>query len=874
MAQSALAHTPYDPEEPEDSPSYLHALEKNEHPNLTSDRASSLRVVRPQDTESEDDSYSSAVDRRGLKSIEGNPNAVRDKSAPKPDLRIVGGNPGQNTSPTNPQDFYSEKRTFRNSILNRHRKVITASLITLLTGGGIAGFFGVSLFFGLTKVEGITQQLDSKFQTTIDASERTEENNLLKGYIVKHLLPGMGQNLCASTADTNRSCFVPGKSQGLVRSLYQAWSQKRLENQLASKYNFELFKQNGKTYMKVGDVSKALTSTDIAALENGTVDLADEARILGLVSNRISVDDLLSLAGKDATLWDRIFFRLKYGKLLERKYGIKLCLVACDLKKKLDGKVSDFKNFFKAATVDEVINPGSDEAAQALRDLVEGDDSDVKLQPTTDPGLPEASPAQDSVTQAFAQAGETTAADMVANYSDVVSKASAELADNSVDEIVAEKAVEEVGGKAAAGSASAAVDSVDPATWALIVSQIYRSLAVAGEVLKAYGFAVKVTSAIRMFMMLKTVVSEFHSGNTSIAALGSINDALHTNMTNSSSDSADATSTPLYARYFGGGVDPNSTSYRCNDGSKVPTGKLVCSEELFTAGNQTVSNISNFLNGIPVISQLATAINSINQVIGDITNFAFSAACAVPGMSNLCTAAGNALAQVSSGFIQWLLNILLPNIFTDHMSGGRIFDMAAAGADASYNKSCQVQLGCAKLSNQQLSVIQNQEIAYQKRQFDAMPLFARMFSTSTPYSLVSRLAVIWPTSLTDASTQVASAMGNPFKSLASIISNIFTSPHAFAASQPFDDPFGIIQYGYTADQIPSDPETYWNDHCQNNPTYAVDWENSQQQDPDTGEPVATSPQPCLLIQSSVESAGTLFDSSLAPAGSLTPDPSQ
>jgi hypothetical protein len=110
-------------------------------------------------------------------------------------------------------------------------------------------------------------------------------------------------------------------------------------------------------------------------------------------------------------------------------------------------------------------------------------------------------------------------------------------------------------------------------------------------------------------------------------------------------------------------------------------------------------------------------------------------------------------------------------------------------------------------------------------------------------------------------------MSNPFGAITGEFSNIFAGNKAFAAG-PIDDPFGVIQMGYPS--IPSDPETYWDQHCQGD--FTTPWLNSQQQDPNTGEPVPTSTNPCLLIQGFMQSAGASLDTSLLPASSLNADP--
>jgi hypothetical protein len=127
-----------------------------------------------------------------------------------------------------------------------------------------------------------------------------------------------------------------------------------------------------------------------------------------------------------------------------------------------------------------------------------------------------------------------------------------------------------------------------------------------------------------------------------------------------------------------------------------------------------------------------------------------------------------------------------------------------------------------------------------------------------------------PNSLTDASASFSSFLANPFGSIAGVLGNAFDSNRVFAADMPISDPFGIIQYGYSDNQIPDDPQAYWDQHCQGDFTTA--FMSQETQDDSTGEGVNATPQPCLLIQSMIQSSGTMFDLSLAPQGSQNPDP--
>src|SRR5213079_3294568 len=97
-------------------------------------------------------------------------------------------------------------------------------------------------------------------------------------------------------------------------------------------------------------------------------------------------------------------------------------------------------------------------------------------------------------------------------------------------------------------------------------------------------------------------------------------------------------------------------------------------------------------------------------------------------------------------FFQQLLNSVVPNPFGTNMSGGRTFDMMAAGSDVSGNDYAHTGLGGRQLNDQQVAETINQQQEQAKQGFDRQSLFARMFSTDSQYSLVSKLALAMPLS--------------------------------------------------------------------------------------------------------------------------------
>jgi hypothetical protein len=146
-----------------------------------------------------------------------------------------------------------------------------------------------------------------------------------------------------------------------------------------------------------------------------------------------------------------------------------------------------------------------------------------------------------------------------------------------------------------------------------------------------------------------------------------------------------------------------------------------------------------------------------------------------------------------------------------------------------------------------------------------------MFNTQSAYSLVSRLALATPASLTDvAQTGFASLISNPFTQFAHSFGTLFGGHSDVFADAPADDPFGIPQYGYPLNDpaITVNPNTLTPQTCK---TMNEEWaNNSVTTDPTTGLDVHTSTDPCLLEAATVAAGGAYFnDSALTPDSAST-----
>jgi hypothetical protein len=366
----------------------------------------------------------------------------------------------------------------------------------------------------------------------------------------------------------------------------------------------------------------------------------------------------------------------------------------------------------------------------------------------------------------------------------------------------------------------------------------------------------------------------------------------------------------------------SSSDYKCNNNQPIPKGELVCPEEKLDscdALNSLVVGkaclvfqyIHDFIKNDPVLQFMFTITDIYNKYIGvilDIFQSGFSWALGILakigswacGISSVIVdeIAGfpfcefnSAVASVEKAAVKAIFNFLaewlLPNPVGLNMSGGRTFDVMASGADVSGNEYAHHGLGGVELTPQQSTAIINEQNNYDLRVFQQKPLFARIFDTTSDYSLISRVAVAMPTGLGLSTIQstLASLLSNPLglftRGLASFIAPIKVSA---ATPTAFADPFGITQYGYLDQDIPANPDQYWQDNCQDyNPNapgkftsnYNNEANKSSNLDPSnmpTNKFDPTLPSdgtdPCLLIQAAAGSAGGIFDTQLGTPNSL------
>lgn len=792
-------------------------------------------------------------------------------------------------------------------------------------GSAIAGIIAFMALLPL-KIEHFISNLENYSSAASKTALQTEGNHLFKDYIRKYVIQNLGKPGCRSTASAG--CVAPIGGNNPVSRLYQAWKQDRIESKLATKFGLEIGKtgSTGKYYIRTAN--ERFDFKDKESLSAFFQD--DHTRSGKLYEIEQEIADRL----KTASYWDRIYYRFKVAPLLKAKYGIRYCLNACKVLHKKADNFKEWRQTAKAVTLQRVLEPLSESQGFIVSCIMAGSgDCDFNKLRDANPGdttretegsskfhenlVRLASKFTDEELQDLVKRSEQVSKDGLSKY--VVRQTATKLAVSLGAD----------GAKAGAGAAKA----VDPITWVLLAAQLSKIATEIGPVIKYASYAATAAASAQLWTEYQTTAAEMKSGNMDAEQIGSFANALDSSLDTSDISSinsasqklkldgsdvtaSSATETPLYQATLGSnGVSTNaasvfsgtafadgtsSTGYAQNgcEGDPVPSGDLVCPIEDFGSPKATAS----IINGISSIGtksrtiyppiRLAFAIlDAINKFVDWVLGKAlapvissiaskFNAVCKItPG----CGSMVDGLKGVVGKIFDLILGVFAKQPLND-LSGGRMFDMLFAGAQVSFNTACQATLGCAFIKNETAANIQSDYLRQQQTQFNQQPIFARMFDTSSPYSLVSRLAISMPSSPSLMANSLFSTITSPFSSLGNMSASLLTgtSAHAAISNAKIAGAFGIPNTGYLPSQIPKHPQEFFDANCVNGPEGKMvdgkldisEWLNDDAHvmlDKDTHEVVFKVPNRCLLINSSVQTFGGMFDSSLLPEDSLNED---
>ena len=830
--------------------------------------------------------------------------------------------------------------TLRSKLLKtRKRKAaLGGSLAAVLVAGAIIAFLSLIPL----KILHIVNNLQSRFYGTTQNAVEQEVDQLFSRYVLGKVLSGCRGVYIDQTCN-------PYKGTSMVQKLYRGWSDGRLEEKLRTQTGLELRKntlsQGYELRFTGGD------TIDLEGLkQNKTIAQLIDAKGDWSAVKKSEIKGVYKSAIKATTRQASAMYYFKVTPYLGKKYGVKWCVIGCDKREGFDKWKADKKFGAKMWLADRVLEPRFQMYTMIMECLYGGNDfcSKEKVLEATpkeysadvggcksgcvDNGRP-VSPSlnemeaklvslaaqygsnYDSLKKAFdkfEKLGFIKA--VVSNYSSTArmdddgnSKGEAKL--NGDKELI-----KRIGSK-----------TVPILGWIVTASYIAKFADEAPQTIARLQYMANTASMTQLWGMYRTAADEVKEGQTDAELLGSFVTSLGPGLQPSEGGdkqlggTSGAEATPLYQEVVSGGPSTNvgiaslihsvfsssasaqttNGGYLCADGQPPAAGKLICDEE-------RLNNVGWFANALDKLKQLpgwgliAEAADFVTGTMDDLVGALFSICGLIPFCDDLVGAIGdltNAVAkflplrEVIQRFAGWMLGVNL-NMVSNNMSGGRTFDMLAAGADVSGNDYAHHGTGGVVLTPEQVADNLNYQQKQQFTEFKNQSLLAQLTDTDSPYSPVAKLALAMPSSTAALFTGVNNAWSsfimNPFGKLANSFASIFTLRTQAAGFIPGKDPFGITQYGYPLDDpvFQQDPDAYWQNYCTDSSPYNLTkaWNeyasknlNSNNFEPEntqTSQFAGSVPgnkygtNGCLLIQAAVGSAGAIFTDDVLSAEEL------
>lgn len=784
-------------------------------------------------------------------------------------------------------------------------------------GGGIASIF-IALFSLIPlKVEHIVTNLQDRFSHPVTSAVQGANDRIFEHYLERYVLPAYKG--CGTTVSKKCHVRIVNGRSNPVRKLYQGWANTRLESKLWDRGIKLTYHSGSDTWF-----------LETPSTKKGGVDIGSHGQRFGSATNSKEINREIRDALKLETKWEKVMYRFKIGRLLAQKYGIQRCIFACDLRKKyIKDPIAKKKLAAKMILAERVLKPRSELTYLAVMCVL-----DVNCHPETTQassctegvdcesrGAPESEyeTQQREKLRALAATFSITDETQLRRLETIFT----ELSDRGFQKYLIDAVLLKVFGTTVNGRVA---DSIPILGWINIASEVVTGTDEASGKIKKLSYLTNAAAAVAAYQTYRTFADEVHTANVDPVEVGSMVDSLGTGKDSPDDPIVGGTATaegaPLYDDLMNGGATARSSvasslisafmpgkayaasasvnpsaNYKCNNGKAGILGKA-CPEELLGQGNGAANAIHTFLHETPGFSQLVTISKVWRDTIGVVFDFASAtagdaiSALIKPLIATLDAGCGLSVGGVHPAdaliggychakdlvetyapvLIEGLANWLIPNPWSSNMGGGRLFTQLAAGASVMGKEACD-QIGCKVVTGAVATKIIEEQQAEERDSFVHQSFTARMFDTESPYSLVSKVAMVTPTNLMGATeTGFASILSNPISVFSTGLSSVFAG-HASAATTPDPDPFKIGTTAFPSNEIPDDPEAYWDDAangCQDGS--AVDrWQQEAADgptDPNTGMPQHSDVEPCLLIEEATGVSGAVSDSSNLTADDL------
>lgn len=747
--------------------------------------------------------------------------------------------------------------------LKRHKKKIV--------GGGIIGtiLFGMGLgFLGLNSLKplGLRNVIDRKaFASSEQMSGRATEK-LYSGWVAKKLLPGMIQGQCTSTK-VNRSCVLPSDASTPMGQLFNAWRDARLEKIMADRYGLEIIRDGRNFSIKANWLGEPLPLPD-------DVMTSDNDWLEGLSNYEARHQIRLEL--RAATKWQQVFFRYRVASLLERKYGIRRCIVQCEKRDARKESREIKKQARKAWFVERFVFPRNAGAALVLDCMLSSFDC-----AKTSEVNPEGSRLSPFETELHAKLLEIHNGGLGQSTLDELGKKAEDLRTNGFGFYLIKKLTNETIAKVLT-KAIPIIGQVEAAV------QFVNTLREAGPALRTIVFAMNSAYAVSMYAFLATGTDEAIAGKSDAELVGQLNGMFDSNP-NGENGTAEAFQDRLVQRYtnaegtsrFASMFAPKASAKElptnlCND-SKSEAGNGACPEYDLGGGNwllslgDSASSITNAIFGNQGSAPILDALGKLIALQDSFLGWVIGAAIPDPILKFIATA-----AKPVEQLMLFAFESAIPRLGSndpDKMSGGRNGAVAAIGAEKADTDAAMDGMGGYNLTRTEYSAILQDHDAQQNYAFEHSSLWSRVANVNEPRSLISQLVMVTPTS----SGGLASSLSNfsSFFSVGSLVSGFFSKPvsaQTYTDLPPYDI-MGLTKKGLRQNDpiyasIYKDPIAAWNTYNCSDPQVHIDWGNSKVQNPKTGEWEATTPDYCKLLESIRCTGGAWFNADLCSKNDL------
>jgi endonuclease/exonuclease/phosphatase family metal-dependent hydrolase len=736
--------------------------------------------------------------------------------------------------------------------------------------GGIAGILGgIGIFVSMTilpfKVINMVQNLQDHFFAASEQATGDMTEKLMQHYIVQKVLPGMVEHKCNSTR-VSRSCAKVSDSSSIVGQLYTAWRDNNLEGKMAEKDGLEIIRTgNNQFLLKSPHLSNAVSL--------GTYDgTSNNGQIYARLNSRAEVRREVRRAVLGETRWKTSMHYWSVGRLMERKYGVRRCIIACDTRDKINDGVDAKKAAFTSYLTERVIAPRSEMYALALDCAMSGLDctKDTQLESDGTHTTDFDRNVQARLLSFRETYGKTKLDDLYTNTKTVREKGITGF----ILEKILGQTIGEIAGKA-----------IPIIGWIDLAAKLSAAASNASTAIHSMQYTMYAATAVQTYAVYRTSADEIHTGNVDMDVVGSIASSLDTDKTKDQGG-VSANQTKLYQNLNHTGsntsiaanilnpsayaaTDPDTTKaplQLCNDGSKPKN--TVC-PELMVGNLSMIANIvdmgSKIKNSPPFAFTGMTAaawnasvgkvLDKVGGIFGSVTNAILRAVGFGPVLDKF--------AEWTADLMKMVMDIVFPSPLGDKPSGGRLYETAAAGADFSGNQYAQYGIGGKKLSPAESAAIYAEQTNEAQEDFESKPLFARMFDLNSTQSFISRVALATPSSFSRSTSSIAATVfTNPFQSLIGGFSSMFSVKNVQAASG--DDPFQITQFGYTQADIDAigDPETYWLKNCGDAAKEIADWDKTATKNEETQQFENHGVDRCKLIRCAVAAGGAIFEKDL------------